>query len=139
VTIELDRIKAWVASHKADVLVIETAGGLLSPLGAGHTNLDLAKALAPHTLLLVAPDRLGVLHELTACREVLRAHARELPEPGIILQAPSAPDASTGTNEAEIETLQIGRVLGAFPRADATAPSSIAAAERVLRAARLIP
>lgn len=139
VVIDLDRIRTWVMSHTAAVVIIETAGGLLSPLGDGHTNLDLARSLDPTTLLLVAQDRLGVLHDVTACTEIVRMRAPELPAPGIILQPPSSPDTSTGINAAEIEHLQLGQVLATFPRDAATSPAAIEAAGPVLRAVLRLP
>ena len=117
-SIDLDLVAGWVASHSADVLLIETAGGLFSPLTDSLTNLDLVRRLAPHSILLVAPDRLGVLHDLRACLTAMRFLAPELPTPGVVLQPPPVPDSSTGTNAPEIERLQIARVLSVFPRAE---------------------
>lgn len=96
---------AWVreSSIGADVAVAETAGALLSPLGRTSTNLDLATALAPDLIVLVAPDRLGVLHEVASARRILgpEAWARTL----VVLSAPAEPDASTGTNVDELRWL----------------------------------
>jgi dethiobiotin synthetase len=128
ITIQLDVVSSWVAAHPAEVLVIETAGGVFSPLSDVLINLDLIRHLAPHSILLVAPDRLGVLHDLRACLTAMRFLAPELPTPSVLLQPPLTPDSSTGTNAPEIERLGIARVLAVFPRAEVDSPPYEAAA-----------
>jgi dethiobiotin synthetase len=120
--IDLGRVEAWVRAHEdnhfgADpegtggVTLIETAGGVFSPLNEESTNLDLALRLQPALLLLVAPDSLGVLHDVSA---TLRAMAGS-PPALVALSAGRAPDASTGRNATELE-----RVV--FPRLGTAAP-----------------
>ena len=41
VRIDLGAIRAWVDKMAAPITIIETAGGLFTPLGRGVTNLDL--------------------------------------------------------------------------------------------------
>jgi dethiobiotin synthetase len=119
-TISLDTIDAWVASHTADYLIIETAGGLLSPLGPTLTNLDLVRRLAPDFIYLIAVDRLGVLHDVRACTLLLKLLAPELPPPACILQHPRVSDHSTGTNADELLTLGIVSRVSWFPYASPT-------------------
>lgn len=139
VTLDLARIASWVTSHDdAEHLVIETAGALLSPLAPGLSNLDLARNLAPDRLLLVAPDRLGVLHDVAACAVVLRTVAPELPFPLVVLQPPAAPDTSTGTNAAELASLGIATAVFSLPRARPTAPETEAAAAVILAALGIV-
>jgi dethiobiotin synthetase len=88
--------------------VVETAGGALSPLSDTETNLDLARALEPAELVLVAPDALGVLHDVRATWTAMRALLRE-PDQLVLCRA-RPPDASTGTNAAELERLGFGSV-----------------------------
>ncbi len=121
-TIHLEPIVEWVTSVGAPWVVVETAGALLSPLAPGLTNLDLAVAVAPTALVLVAPDRLGVLHDVTAALLALRVLAPQLPEAVIALLAPAEADASTGSNGRELVTLGIARRAVTFPRADVSAP-----------------
>jgi dethiobiotin synthetase len=80
------------------------------------------RAIEPSVTILVAPDRLGVLHDVTAC-------ARKV----IVLSAPRTPDASTGTNAAELESLGIAHVIASFPRALWDEPQSLEQAERIWR------
>lgn len=89
-------------------LIVETAGGVFSPLNESESNLTLASALEPAQWLLVAPDRLGVLHDLVATLQTMDVQARR-PD-FLILNAPGKPDTSTGTNASEIEHLGIANV-----------------------------
>ena len=128
VTIDLDRVKDWVEAHDdAELTIIETAGALLSPLSSTQSNLDLTRALKPHHILLVAPDRLGVLHDIKATLHALRTLAPELPTPTVLLQPTSTPDTSTGTNAAELQALRI-TTAHTFPRSHETTTAASALA-----------
>ncbi|KYF62016.1 dethiobiotin synthase [Sorangium cellulosum] len=136
VTISLDVATAWVARQQAPVVVVESAGALLSPLGPGLANADLVRALAPDALVLVGLDRLGILHEVASCLMALRALAPGLPPALVLLNPPAASDASTGTNAEELESLGITSNTVVMPRAAPTAPASLASAQLAL--ARLV-
>jgi dethiobiotin synthetase len=91
--------------------IIETAGGVFSPIGPQLSNFDLAVSLDPATWILVAPDRLGVLHDVIATLGAMAGSGRS-PD-WIVLSAPALPDASTGHNLAELLAWGIApRVLG---------------------------
>lgn len=108
-----DRESTRMGDRNADLSIIETAGGLFSPLAPGLTNWDLARALEPARWLLVAPDSLGVLHDVTA---TLRASNSLGRSPDAIALCRSRPaDASTGTNADEIERLGIAARPCVFP------------------------
>ncbi len=127
-TIELAPIEAYVQAHRsrADVLLVELPGGLFSPLGNALTNVDVALRLRPDRLVLVAPDRLGVLHDVGA---TLRAAAAATAHASLIaVVAPEQPDASTGTNAAELAALTHLPVY-AIPRA----PAETLASTSILR------
>lgn len=115
--IELAAVVSWVEEQSAgsDWCIIETAGGVLTPLGPGVTNFDLACALDPAVWILVAPDSLGVLNGLTTTLTALRALGR-VPDL-CVLSTPAEPDASTGSNAGEIVQLGIARLAAIFPRA----------------------
>lgn len=109
--IELDRVRPWLERLQPDgtdqepTLVIETAGGVFSPLSDSQNNLDLAVALGPAEWILVAPDRLGALHEVLS---TLRAMQSEHRAPDwVVLSAFGAADASTGTNASELRRRNI--------------------------------
>ena len=77
-------------------------------LAAGRTNLDLAQ-LGPASWLLVASDSLGVLHDLSVSLRVLPR-----PPDAVVLSCARPPDASTGSNAAELRTLGILRNRRSF-------------------------
>lgn len=101
-------------SSSPEFVLVESAGGVFSPLAPGVTNFELARALDPAFWVLCAPDALGVLHQLTATLEAMRARGRE-PD-CVVLSAPADPDASTGTNATELATLGITRPLAVLGR-----------------------
>lgn len=121
--IETTLILDWVETQEREhhsaregerLTIVETAGGVFSPLGLGLTNLDLALALEPSRWLLVAPDALGVLHDVTAALIAMASVARE---PDIVvLSAARALDASTGSNAAELRRLGITEPAATFGR-----------------------
>jgi dethiobiotin synthetase len=117
--------RAWCAAVRrlsagADVVLVEGAGGLLSPLAWGFTAPDLARELGA-AALVVAADRLGTLNHALLTLAALRA--AEVPVLGVVFSAPCAPDDSTGTNGdalARVEpSLRIARVPRLAPPADA--------------------
>ena len=117
-TVELRVILEHVESARAarlDGIVLELAGGLFSPLAPSLSNADVARALHPDAVVLVAPDRLGVLHELGATTRAAAAVGLSLR--GIILVAPAAADLSTGANAAEVALVTEVQVLAVLPRA----------------------
>jgi len=130
----LERVKEWVersAGH-ADFLWIETAGGVFSPLSDRHTNVDLLRATNPDNVVLVAPDRLGVLHDLKATLVAMKACG--LAEPVVVLSAPAVSDASTGTNAPELLVLGTCSPTATFPRCDVRDAPTLRAAHDLLRA-----
>ncbi len=127
IAIDLAEVAAWVAkaeshatihvsSSRAIWTVIETAGGLFSPLAPGSSNFDLARALEPAVWVLVAADALGVLHDTTATLEALAARGRSADH--VVLSQAREPDASTGSNAAELATLGIAQVSAVLERND---------------------
>jgi dethiobiotin synthetase len=125
-----------MAGPFAECLVVETAGGLLSPLGPSLTNLDLAAALEPTCWILVGVDRLGVLHDVAACMLALRTLCSPAVIPLVVLQAPSEADASTGTNAEELLHLDIVPRVFEVPRGDPDSTRCQEAVASLLRALR---
>jgi dethiobiotin synthetase len=121
-SIELPHIVRWVRQHEEATLrdttlhytLIETAGGVLSPLGPSLTNFDLARSLEPATWVLVAPDSLGVLHDVRATLLAMRALGRRPDH--VVLCGARPPDASTGTNRAELEALGVATISAELGR-----------------------
>lgn len=119
--IELPRVVEWIAekerefeaSHDGLILsLIESAGGVYSPISDSETNFDLASCLKGAEILLIAPDALGVLHDV-------QATLRSLP-PGfvsrVVLSESRSKDASTGLNASELEGLVFKQLREHAPR-----------------------
>jgi dethiobiotin synthetase len=137
VVLDLARLVEQVTALRgqAEGVVVELAGGLFSPLSSDLVNADLARMLQASALLLVAPDRIGVLHDLGATLRA--AAARGLSVERIALSAPPLADASTGTNGVEIIDIHGLSSLASFPRDRADAAASVAAAWTLLRGLNL--
>lgn len=129
--IDVARVVEWVSEREramaSELTVIETAGGLFSPLSPSATNATLVKALAPSVMLLVAPNRLGVLHDVTAA---LLAFP-DRPPTHVVLSAPAVADASTAHNAVELAALGIATVAASFPRAELGAGATREQARRL--------
>ena len=96
-TVKLPQVLAHIRAlqKRFDVLLVEGAGGLLSPLGENFNSRDLISALCAAPII-VAPNKLGVVNHILLTLEALpnnlRAKAR------IVLISPPKPDAATGSN-----------------------------------------
>lgn len=86
---------ARALARRCDVLLVESAGGLLSPLGEGFDTRDLIARLRA-VPVIVAANRLGVINHLRLTLAALPAttarHAR------VVLMNPHRSDAATRTN-----------------------------------------
>jgi dethiobiotin synthetase len=102
-----------VTSRRAPIDLFETAGATFSPVTENQTNFDLAVSLGPASWVLVAPDRLGVLHDVATTLECMRARGRA-PD-FLVLSRPDPRDTSVGTNQAELERLGIAHVHAVVP------------------------
>jgi dethiobiotin synthetase len=117
------------AREAAEGVLVELPGGLFTPIADDALNLDLALRLRADVTLLVAPDRLGVLHDTISA---VRAATSALRIDAVLLVAPDQPDASTGTNAAEIERHARIAVAAVLPRAPPDALSILPAVERLV-------
>ncbi len=124
-TIDCSAVASYVAAVRAlaDAVVVELAGGLFSPLAPGVSNADVALAIDAEVVLLVAPDRLGVLHEVGATSRAVEAAGVSLT--GVVLVAPASPDASTGTNAQELGLVTMLPVLAVVPRGEMVALAAL--------------
>ena len=117
------------AAAYGDFLLVESAGGLLSPYSEDLTAADLAAALGL-PLLLVARNALGTInHAALAIAELRR---RNLPITGVLFvdtTAGSTPDRAH--NPRLVRALTGVRVLGTLPFLPLPTPDQIADALRV--------
>ncbi len=105
VELEPTAVVAWVAAHRGAVTLVEAVGGFEVPLTRTWRVSALARALgAP--VLVGARNRLGVLNH--ALLTVAAVHAQGRRVAGVVLTPPTATDASTGTNAAELAALLPG-------------------------------
>ncbi len=84
-------LEAW--RTWADVTLVEGAGGLFSPLTEQHTVLDYARQLQ-WPMIIVAVNRIGVIHQVLSTLTAARAIAPELTIAGVILNRTSATTAA---------------------------------------------
>jgi dethiobiotin synthetase len=78
-----------------DVLLVEGAGGLFSPLGENFNSSDLIAALGALPLV-VAPNRLGAVNHVLLTLEALQRSAAARAH--IVLMSPAKRDAAAGAN-----------------------------------------
>jgi dethiobiotin synthetase len=93
-------IEYW--RERSDIVIVEGAGGLLSPLGEEKYVADLAHDLKI-PLIVVAPNRIGAINQ--TLQTLLAAQAYDLEVAGIILSdllPPDATDPSVNSNPAEL-------------------------------------
>ncbi|TVR05024.1 MAG: dethiobiotin synthase [Deltaproteobacteria bacterium] len=107
----LDRIRALAEVH--DVVLVEGAGGLLSPLTWEITAIDLARDLGA-AAIVVAPDRLGTLNHTRLTLAALDAAG--IPVAAVVFSAPATADASTGSNAPALQRLHPDLRVHRLPR-----------------------
>ncbi len=105
-------------------LLIEGAGGLLVPYAPGLTGADLARALAPIAVLIVARAGLGTINHTALT--VFELQRRDLPIVGVVLNRVHAEvDASEADNPREIQSLTGVPVLGTLQHVAEAAAQSL--------------
>ncbi|MCG8649736.1 MAG: dethiobiotin synthase [Pirellulales bacterium] len=95
----------------SDVLVVEGAGGLFSPLAEGLLNIDLVRQFNAAKLVIVTADRLGVIHQTLAVCEAARHRGIE-PHAIILSSLSETTELSSATNQQQISTYTSVPVLG---------------------------
>jgi dethiobiotin synthetase len=111
VAIDLDALLLDIEelSAGADVLLLEGAGGLLSPITWDWSVVELARSLGA-TALVVGRDRHDVINDALLTLSALELAG--IGVTGVVLTAPAAPDATTGLNASAIARLSgIDRVI----------------------------
>jgi dethiobiotin synthetase len=100
----------------ADLVLVELPGGLFTPLTEEALNADLVRALAPTATVLVAPDRLGVLHDVLAAASAAGAAEVQIAAVALTSLARGPADASAGTNASELRR-RLGLHIAEIPYA----------------------
>lgn len=84
-------------AKRFQVVIVEGAGGLLSPLGEDFSSRDLIQALNAEAIV-VCPNQLGAVNQVRLVLEALpRVTARRA---RVVLVNPAQPDAASATNAA---------------------------------------
>ncbi len=113
--VKLSQVLAHVRAmqKRFEVLLVEGAGGLLSPLGDDFDSRDLMTSLRA-TPMIVGPNRLGAVNQILLTIEALprgmAARAR------VVLMSPPGPDASTRTNAGLLAEHFDGKRIFQLPR-----------------------
>ena len=105
--ISFERVANFIRSHQRRHVLVEGAGGLLTPLGEGFTILDIARELKAN-LIIVAPNKLGVINQaMLALRAAGTAQ--------LVLMRQKRPDASAKYNWAIVRELAAPAMVLDFP------------------------
>jgi len=90
----------WLA-QRAEIVLVEGAGGFYSPISRNWLNADLAERIGL-PVIIVAPNQLGTINQTLLTIEAARR--RKLEIAGLVLnQVRPLPDASASTNAQEIQ------------------------------------
>lgn len=91
--VEVDRVIRAMAA-RFDAVIVEGAGGLLSPLGEGFDSRDLIRGKA--MVIVVAPNRLGAVNQARLVIESLPRFAGRIAP--VVLVGPRKPDSAAESN-----------------------------------------
>ncbi|MEN6407769.1 MAG: dethiobiotin synthase [Thermoguttaceae bacterium] len=90
--------------ERSEIVLVEGAGGLMSPFGERRCVADLAEAFG-FPLVIVSRNVLGTINQTVQTLIAAGAFGRGLPVAGIVLNQPSPPsadDVSLATNRQEL-------------------------------------
>ena len=108
-----DGLRVW--RDRCDLVLVEGAGGLMSPLADDEYNADLALDLG-YPLIVVAPNRLGVINDTLQTLITAATFGEGLPVAGVVLnQVVDIPDLSCASNLRELESRCVPPILGEVP------------------------
>jgi dethiobiotin synthetase len=113
-------VRARALQKRFDVLLVEGAGGLLSPLGENFNSRDLILALRA-TPVIVAPNRLGTVNHVLLTVEALPKNVRA--RTCVVLVTPPEPDAAARSN-ASLLAERVNVSVHLLPWLDTPAPAS---------------
>ena len=99
--------------RRFDILLVEGAGGLLSPLGEGFNTRDLIVSLRADAII-VCPNRLGAVNQCLLAHSALPSAiaARST----FVLMEPPGSDAATRSNPRLLAECLNDAMIQAFPR-----------------------
>ncbi len=109
---DLLRTGAEYWRSRCEVILVEGAGGLMSPLGEEQYVADLADDLS-YPLVVVARNALGTINQTLQTLIAAAAFGDGLPVAGIVLNNPTPPsdDPSRATNRRELAARSVPPIL----------------------------
>jgi dethiobiotin synthetase len=99
--------------RRSDIVIVEGAGGLMSPIGESDYVADLAAEFG-YPLIVVAPNRIGTINSTLLTLIAAAARPKPLPIAGIVLNdvlPPESGDPSMHSNRMELEVRCVPPVL----------------------------
>jgi len=104
-------IEFW--RRRSDIVVVEGAGGLMSPIGEKDYVADLAEDFG-YPLVVVVPNRIGAINSTLLTLIAAAARPKPLPIAGIVLNdvwPPNNGDPAVRSNRLELEARCVPPVL----------------------------
>jgi len=131
--VKLAQVLAHVRSirKRFELVLVEGAGGLLSPLGHDFNARDLIAALRA-TPIVVCPNRLGAVNQALLAMEALPRPAARCAQ--LVLMSTPRPDSASRTNARLLAEFLGAKRVHLFPRlAPSVRPERALASARVRR------
>jgi dethiobiotin synthetase len=98
---------------RSEVIIVEGAGGIMSPMGEQDYVIDLAEEFG-YPLIVVAPNRIGTINGTLLTLLAASTRPNPLPIAGIVLNdvlPPEVDDPSTLLNRVELEARCVPPIL----------------------------
>ncbi|MDR3455811.1 MAG: dethiobiotin synthase [Verrucomicrobiae bacterium] len=113
-TVKLAQVCAHIRTQSSgfELVLVEGAGGLLSPLGEDFDSRDLLLALRA-CVIIVAPNQLGVVNHVRLTLAALPEKLRD--QAGVVLMSPAKPDAATAGNLKLLEEFVLPEKILTLP------------------------
>lgn len=108
--------RGLVAWGDYDIVIVEGAGGLMSPLSDDDFTIDLAWEFG-YPLVVVVPNRLGAINHCLQTLITAATYRDGLPIAGIVLNHPAAADGdeSVATNREDLQERCVPSLLAEVP------------------------
>lgn len=117
----LGEVVAWIETHRErdKVVIVEGAGGVMTPIAETYTFLDVSKTLAAG-LVVVVRNRLGAINQARMCYETGKRHRAG--HGVVVLSGDREADCSTKTNRQAIAQFCPGWDVLELPFVGETSP-----------------